>query len=136
MSDFVIQLLDRKVPPVVYSLTAPSRNVPVSGSVYCPFSFIPTSELLRATTMILTSNAMHLYVYAKNISVFIKTKCNFFSFTPRMIPCKIVLAKSSTLLLKWLPVLNGSATQIYPPDQNKSHQNFRPHQQCPCKPFH
>lgn len=49
MNYFVIQLHDLKMLPVVFSLTAASRNEPVSGSVYCPFSIIPTSELLRAT---------------------------------------------------------------------------------------
>lgn len=134
MSDFVIQLRDWKVLPVIYSLTAKSRNVPVSGSVYCPFSFIPTSELLRATAyrydFVFPSNASSC-LHEKHFSTFIKTKCNSFSFINRMISCKIVLNKSCTFLLKCLPILNGSAAQIYPPNQNKSKLNFRPHQQCP-----
>lgn len=76
-------------------------------------------ELLH-TTMILSSPAnwcnSFSWLHKKHFSTFIKTKCNSFSFTPRMIPCKIFLTKPCTFLLKQLPVLNGSTAQIYPVD--------------------
>lgn len=110
-----------------------------------PFpSFLHRSYLeLQRTAMFSSSPAnwcnASSCLHEKHFSTFIKTKCNSFSFINRMISCKIVLTKSCTFLLKWLPILNGYAAQIYPPDQNKSKLNFRPHQQCPFfryEPFH
>lgn len=57
----------------------------------------------------LQTDAIHfLGCTEKHFSTLIKTKCNSFSFTPRMIPCKIFLTKPCNFLLKLLPVLNRS----------------------------
>ncbi len=137
MGDFVIQLRDWKVLPVIYSLTATSRNEPVRGSVYCPFSFIPTPELLTATAhrydfiFLIKCNAFSC-LHEKHFSTFIKTKCNSFSF----IHLNDFLQNRLNQILHFPP---EKAAQIYPPEQNKSKLNVRPHQQCPffCyEPFH
>lgn len=138
MDDFVIQLRDWKVLPVIYSLTATSRNVPVRGSVFSPFSFIPTSELLTATAhrydVVFLSKLMQcIFLSARKTFQHIhQNKMQFFF----LYSSYDFLQNRLNQILHFPP---EKAAEIYPPDQKKSKLNFRPHQQCPFfryEPFH
>jgi len=109
MNYFGIQLHDLKMLPVVFSLTAASRNEPVSGSVSYPFSSIPIWFCLPLQT-----DAIHFLGCTKKTFQYIYQNKMQFLYFLGWFPAWS--SKPCTFLLKQLPILNGSTAQLYPVD--------------------